>query len=285
MSKAKYSKLLSNVLKDLPDERDFIYSPIKTKAPLPEKYINTNIQEIENQYSLGSCVANACVSSLEMMHTFKKLNLSRLFMYYNLRKDYANLIGKDIGSYTRDAYKYANKYGICSEEAYPYIIENVHNVPPQEAYDAANFKVLKYERINKIVNDVKDAVFKNNAVIISMQLGKTFYSVKGPLDKQNYKAISATNTSIGGHAMSVVGWDLNGFIIENSWGDKWGDKGLFLLKYDVFDADVWDIWTATEITTDKSAPSKLTFLDKIKNFFKGIFNYVKTIPGKLLNWF
>lgn len=279
--------MLTNVLKDKEDERDFIYSLIKIRAQFPEKYINKNIKEIENQYSLSSCVANAAVSSLEMMYTSKKLNLSRLFMYYNLRKDYSNLVGKDTGSYTRDAYKYASKYGICSEEDYPYIIENVHNIPPQETYNSADFRVIRYERLSIIISNIKDSVYKNNAVIFSMELGKLFYTIKGPLEKQKYKIVSDSNPSIGSHAMSIVGWDdsLNGFIIENSWGDKWGDNGLFLLNYDILAIDVWDIWTATEITTNKTTSGKLTLLDKIKNFFKGIFNNVKTITSKLLNWF
>jgi hypothetical protein len=28
------------------------------------------------------------------------------------------------------------------------------------------------------------------------------------------------------HAVMIVGWDKDGFIIQNSWGEEWGNKGL-----------------------------------------------------------
>ncbi len=36
----------------------------------------------------------------------------------------------------------------------------------------------------------------------------------------------------GGHAVSIVGYDDNGFIIKNSWGTEWGDKGYGWVSFD-----------------------------------------------------
>jgi C1A family cysteine protease len=30
----------------------------------------------------------------------------------------------------------------------------------------------------------------------------------------------------GGHAVALVGYDQNQFIVRNSWGEGWGDKGF-----------------------------------------------------------
>ena len=47
---------------------------------------------------------------------------------------------------------------------------------------------------------------------------------------------------VGGHAISIVGYNEKGFIIRNSWGKSYADKGYSLLPYD-------DFYTFTEIWT------------------------------------
>ena len=46
----------------------------------------------------------------------------------------------------------------------------------------------------------------------------------------------------GYHAIAVVGYDKDGFIIRNSWGPSFGDNGYTKLKYDDFRQFV-EIWT------------------------------------------
>lgn len=46
----------------------------------------------------------------------------------------------------------------------------------------------------------------------------------------------------GYHAISIVGYDKDGFIIRNSWGPKFGDNGYTTLKYEDFGQFV-EIWT------------------------------------------
>jgi len=38
-------------------------------------------------------------------------------------------------------------------------------------------------------------------------------------------------SSTGGHAVRVVGWGADHWIIANSWGPKWGDNGFFRMKF------------------------------------------------------
>ena len=52
----------------------------------------------------------------------------------------------------------------------------------------------------------------------------------------------------GGHAMVVVGYDEEGFIIRNSFGEKWGKKGYCWYPYADWGAH-WEIWTTID---DKS---------------------------------
>ena len=46
----------------------------------------------------------------------------------------------------------------------------------------------------------------------------------------------------GGHSMAIVGYDdiREVFIVRNSWGDSWCDKGYFYLSYDFFREDTYN---------------------------------------------
>lgn len=46
----------------------------------------------------------------------------------------------------------------------------------------------------------------------------------------------------GGHAISIVGWNKEGFIIRNSWGRYFGEKGYAVLPYNQFDL-FFEVWT------------------------------------------
>ena len=46
----------------------------------------------------------------------------------------------------------------------------------------------------------------------------------------------------GGHAFAVVGYDEEGFWIQNSWTDGWGDGGLALWTYEDWIENVMDAW-------------------------------------------
>ena len=47
---------------------------------------------------------------------------------------------------------------------------------------------------------------------------------------------------LGGHAISIVGWNKEGFLIRNSWGERFCSQGYTLLPYDDFKSFM-EIWT------------------------------------------
>jgi hypothetical protein len=68
----------------------------------------------------------------------------------------------------------------------------------------------------------------------------------------------------------VVGYNEEGFIIRNSWGDDWGTDG-----YTVFPYDHWglhrEIWTTIDAESGQPMPPK----PKKPGFFKRIWNWIK----------
>ena len=47
----------------------------------------------------------------------------------------------------------------------------------------------------------------------------------------------------GGHAVAIIGYDKEGFIIRNSWGTMYGIDGYYHLKYEDFNNSFYEIWT------------------------------------------
>lgn len=273
---------LSNLLPDESDHRDFIFKTTMLPRDLPRKFDYINYAgEIENQLTLGSCVANSTASSLELLAQRNGLTVdySRLFLYYNLREPYSELKGKDNGAYMRDGFKMVNKFGICNESDWDYIISNVNVTPSDLAYNnALQNKVTEYQRIisgkNDTITNIKYALLNGYPIIFGITLDESFYYISGSLANQKYLGTNNPKKIIGSHAMSIIGYDddLNSFIVENSWGTDWGDKGLCLIPYDVLQKDCSDIWICTGFKDFKMdamyvAP-KPTLMEKIKSFIK-----------------
>ncbi len=248
-------KALTGLLKDEKDERDYIFSSDRTVLPSKANLLDF-AREIENQTTLGSCVANATCSALELMGTREKINinLSRLFVYYNVREPYPGLHNQDRGAYLRDGFKTCKNQGVCTEETWDYIESKVHTKPSSDAYrEALQNKVIEYRRVEVYGNDIKKAIIDGFPVTIGIMLGRSFGYIRGTIESHNYQKIGPGNETWGGHAMLVVGYDdeLNGgsFIIENSWSSSWGDRGFCAIKYSVLEADGLDAWVCSEFET------------------------------------
>ena len=50
--------------------------------------------------------------------------------------------------------------------------------------------------------------------------------------------------AVGGHAFCIVGYNEVGFLVQNSWGKSWGDKGFATLPYDDWLESAYDAWVA-----------------------------------------
>ena len=72
---------------------------------------------------------------------------------------------------------------------------------------------------------------------------------------------------LGGHAVALVGFDDNRsvFIVRNSWGEEWGDKGYFYMPYEFILNPQFasDFWTITK-TSDSKVELEEHLREKIK---------------------
>lgn len=249
-----------NIKPSLPDERDYIYrsdSSVSLRESVDLREWDTIV---ESQESLGSCSSNALTNAYELSvnreypEYFK--HLSRLFIYYNTRSEYGD-IQKDDGMYLRDGLKSLAKFGVCSEELWPYELEKFDDRPTDECYeDAKKRKILKYQKIistyyiTEVLNNNKSVVFAMEIYDSFMELNERISTVSFPGRKEK---------SMGGHAMCMVGYDLNKrlFLAKNSFGSNWGDKGYCWIPFDYIKQEGYDIWTF-EITNQRGDSNVLS---------------------------
>lgn len=232
---------------DPQDWRDHYYNFARVESPRDRVDLRPWASPVEDQLHLGSCVGQAVVGAYELLlnkaDKTRFTDLSRLFVYYNARL-LDNAVEEDVGAYVRDGIKAVNKYGVCSESTWPYLVERFAYAPSIQSYEDARSRLIKkYYRIDNIKNMI-DALNADYPVVTSMNVYDSFDELEYSRDHV-LPMPRASENLIGGHAVTFVGYDLSKklFLARNSFGTDWGDKGYFSVPFDYAEKDFMDNWT------------------------------------------
>jgi len=228
-------------LPDIPDSRDVPFASLfRVSQRVPDGVdLRDECSSIEDQGELGSCTGQALVGALEFLELkelgpeapFRFRDLSRLFVYFNERKDMGT-VQEDSGAMLRVGIKTLKSDGVCREELWPYKIARFASKPPDACYrEAAHHQVTAYQRLNTL-SEMKSCLamglpfvfgFSVYEHVMSDVVAKTG---KVKLPKKNERLL-------GGHAVVAVGYrdKSKSFIFRNSWGGKWGMQGYGEIPY------------------------------------------------------
>ena len=227
------------------DDRDYFYTPLP--APTYPKVLQHRnlVGGIEDQGAVGSCTANSVVSACEMLLQKAGVHrdLSRLFNYY-VTRELENRLGQE-GAVLRNAIKQAAKLGLPNESEWAYDIAKVEVNPPPAVYEAAlPHKVLRYERIkngtpDEVAHSIKSALSEGFPLVFGMPVTQQWMNMRG--GDITYRGVTDKDPAVGAHAMTIIGYSLDYFIIENSWGSEWGDGGLGYIHRNTV-AEFFDAW-------------------------------------------
>jgi len=238
-------------LPDIPDQRDMPFKTISRKK-LPA---SVDLRDIcpapYEQGDLGSCVAqsvSACmqiVSRVQGQLAWAQVIPSRLFVYYNARK-LDGSIKYDAGSYLRSGIKSVVKWGVCKEvPTWPYDIEKYTQKPSLKAYrEGTTHQALKYSRLGQSINTMKQCLAEGYPFVCGISIYESFLSEE--TEKTGVIPMPGRDERVeGGHAITIVGYDAKSFILRNSWGEEWGQKGYATIphEYLVNDDMAADFWT------------------------------------------
>ncbi len=246
---------------DLPDQRDHVYgAPIVNVAALPPSVdLRSGCPaQIYDQGQLGSCTGNAIAAAIEFDLIKQKARVftpSRLFIYYNERAMEGSL-ASDAGAQIRDGVKSVNKFGAPPEELWPYSDANpglfLERPPPTVYQEAAGHKVTSYQRVARSLTQMKGCLAAGYPFVYGFSVYDSFEGATVAKDGE-VPMPAATEAILGGHAVLAVGYDdaTQRFLVRNSWGPGWGNKGYFTMPYAfLLDGNLSDdFWTIRAIAT------------------------------------
>jgi len=235
---------------DLPDQRDLLYAAPRPKVgPLPAKAdLRKQCPPVYDQGQIGSCTANAIAAAIQFDLKKQKLKTfipSRLFIYYNER-NMEHSVATDSGAQIRDGVKSVNKLGVCPEPEWPYVATPADpntNVWPAGAVpaekpapacytSALKHQVISYQRVNRDLAQMKGCLASGYPFVFGFTVYDAFESAA--VAKSGVLNLPAAGEQVvGGHAVLAVGYDdpSQRFLVRNSWGTSWGQKGYFTMPY------------------------------------------------------
>jgi len=254
-------------LPDYPDFRDYtaehktvqpLLKQMKVgkavKASLPASVdLRAWCPPIEDQGSLGSCTANAGVGMMEYFERKafgKHIDASRLFLY-KVTRNLLHWTG-DTGAFLRSTMGALVLFGVPPEEYWPYKIADFDKEPTAFCYAFGQaYHAIDYYRLDPpgtVITDLLARIKTNLAAGLPAMFGFTVYSSytqAGTTGKIPFP--TPKEKIVGGHAIVAVGYDdkmkiknanpgavetVGAFLIRNSWGTGWGDKGYGWLPYE-----------------------------------------------------
>ncbi|MFA6357349.1 MAG: C1 family peptidase [Candidatus Omnitrophota bacterium] len=231
---------------DVPDQRDYRYKR-GFKLFLPQKVdLRSFCSAVEDQGSLGSCTAQALAGNVELLDRKidgEYIDVSRLFIYYNERA-IEGTVNEDSGAYIRNGIKSLDRWGVCSEKLLPYDISQFTKKPNNECYiDAIYKRISIYARLSGVA-DMLACLADGYPVVFGIGVYESFETPE--VAKTGIVPMPADNeVLLGGHAVLAVGYDMaeKVFIVRNSWGEGWGQKGYFTLPFKYVEKLGSDFWT------------------------------------------
>ena len=233
---------------DLPDHRDYSYAVpahVTATALPPLVDLRPQCPAVYDQKQLGSCTANAIAAAIQFEQMKQNLPVfvpSRLFIYYNERV-MEHSITLDHGAQIRDGIKSVAKQGVCPETMWPYNDQNKDNKPcpacpyakkptPACYKTALKHKVMNYQRLTPKLDVLRGCLASGYPFVFGFTAYTGFESKQ--VAKSGVLGLPAPKEKvIGGHAVMAVGYKdgAQQFIVRNSWGPGWGQKGYFMIPY------------------------------------------------------
>lgn len=252
-----------NTRKDAADLRDRLYQP--DALTLPDEYppvkemreylpAYTKVGLILNQGSEGACTGFGLSCVVNYLRWVKgglppKMESVSPRMLYTLARRYDEYDGENYeGSSCRGALKGWFNNGVCLESDWPYQPEKSNPAVYGFAARATGVTLGVYYRIETAsITDMQAAIAQHRAVYVSANTHDGWDRVaRSPMPRTHADlpliGFDGRRSQTGGHAFALIGYNAQGFILQNSWGAQWGAGGFAVISYLDWLANAMDAW-------------------------------------------
>lgn len=225
--------------KDTINKHDDLFTEYESSSSLTDLPKNVDLKAffppVKNQKNQGACSSFSLTAVFEYLlssEMSKVEDMSEAYVYYNGRA-VSGQTDVDDGANLYDVIKGMADKGVCIEELCEYNPSVYDKEPSPEAYeDGKNRVVTNAKNVPVDVNTIKSAISEGYPVVGCFRVFESWQNntngfIPMPSDKERQ------SEKEGFHAMVICGYnDKHGhFIVRNSWGTKFGDKGYCYLPY------------------------------------------------------
>jgi hypothetical protein len=213
------------------DARDYPARNWLAMGVRPLKYEPPRFMPVKNQGTYNCCVGEALALALSYFGQRAggaAQEYASEYVYH--RRRHPSQHG-GAGMYARYALADLCEGGAPALQDLPRYVE--YTTPERQAEAAALDALARPSRAQAYYScatdsEVCDAIFQTGAAILGIDVKLSFAFNFG---RRVLPQVSATDMSLGHHAVCAVGYDETGILIQNSYGPEWGDKGFAVVPY------------------------------------------------------
>ena len=224
---------------DVPDIRDRIYQPT-LESVLDTLMPDRSRITILDQGQEGACTGFGLAAVVNLQRRLKYgpgIPLVSPRMFYEMARRFDEWTGEDYdGSSIRGGLRGFLNSGACLEKDWPYHAADAGVLTLERARAARNIVLGAYYRVQPRIADMHAAIHEAGAVYASARVHDGWFN---PVDG---RIVPHPPLPQGGHAFAIVGYNAEGFWVQNSWGPSWGHDGIALWEYADWAHGITDCW-------------------------------------------
>jgi len=210
---------------------------VDVSASIPKsKDLRAAWWKIDHQEKTGACVGFATAAGVLRWHYVRSGLIQksqnqrpspRFIWMANKETDeitsYPTTFLDNEGTQTKRALGVARRYGCVSDNILP-MNGRLSRLRSAAFYAlAARHRLTSYHNLGRNPDDWRRWVATTGPILTRLDVDRTW---DGATDNRGKLTTYESATVRGGHAVCLVGFTTKHFIVRNSWGSSWGDRGF-----------------------------------------------------------
>lgn len=252
-----------NIRPDPPDFRDRFYEPGLVRIEHVKDPPDLISDIVRDQGDEGTCTGQALAAAIDIQSALRGIAVkgsdrASARMLYEMARAHDEYPDDELeGSSARGAIKGFFHNGVCTEKHAPYAAwEPGWRLTVDRAKAARSLSLGAYLRLRHVLYDYHAALCEAGAVVVTAMVHAGWET--DAVGARDGRIAFKDAKPDGAHAFVIVGYDRDGFLILNSWGEGWGGfkgrPGIAHWGYEDWQAHVLDAWVLR-----LSVPSAKTF--------------------------